>query len=231
MFIACLLSLATFGQAPKEVTAVGFLNNTLTNGTHKFTILEKDIPADLRKIALRYRQAVSDSMQWFHEYSQLYADQSPLPYHKNFGISEAEYDRMNNEFPRLKMKTKDVKTLEVNKTDGYIGFKGDGVFTIFDAVVIDVNNDKMLIDEQAVPYSGEVSEDESSGFGAWKGYKWRAESGSMDDVKAFKDTDYSLIEISVGKTLQSNKTVIVYKTIYVEGGEPRINGSVTGYLD
>jgi len=225
------MSLGAVAQDTKEAVAINYIDGLLTQGIHKLEILEKNISPDLKQIVLRYRKAISDSMDWYQRYSQENKDQNPLPYHINFGISQAEYDRMNKEFPIQKMKVKSSRAITINKTDEKLNFKGDGDFTIFNTVVVDTKNKTILVDDQLIPYVGEFAEGESSGFGPWKGYRWKLETGSMDDIKAFKQTDYNLIDITIGKTLETNKIVVQYKTISVEGGTPRINGSLTGYLN
>lgn len=226
-----LVSAQAIAQDVKEAVAIDYINGLLSQGNHKLEILEKDISPDLKQIVLRYRKAVSDSMEWYQNYSQENKNQNPLPYHVNFGISQAEYERMNREFPLQKMKIKSSRTLTVNKAEDKINFKGDGDFTIFNTVAIDTKNKTMIVDDQLIPYAGEFTEGETSGFGSWKGYRWKLESGNMDDIKAFKQTDYNLIDITIGKTLETNKIVVQYKTISVESGTPRINGSLTGYLN
>lgn len=230
LFLLSLLPLAGFAQS-KENIAINYVNSLLPTGNHKLEILEKDIPKDLMEIILRYRKAIDDSIDWYNAYSQEHKSETPLPYNQNFGISSAEYERMNSEFSSLKMKVKTSRQLVISRKDSVIDFKGDGTFTIFNTVSIDIKKDKVFVDDQDIPYAGEVSDNGITGMEPWKGYKWKLETGNMADIKAFKQADYSLIDISIGKTLTTNETVIQYKMIYVDAGEPRINGSVIGYLN
>lgn len=227
----CLLLVTTYAQTPGNELAIKYLDTLLVAGNHKVEVLGKDIPDHLRQLAYKYRQSINDNMSWYKKYSQEHASEEPLPYHKNFGISNEEYDEMNSEFASVDMKVKSVKSLKIDKTGDRIQFDGDDNFTIFDAVVIDLKNNTVLIDEEQIPFAGEIHATESEGGITWSGYKWMLEEGSMDAVKAFKPVDYTMIELRIGKTTQTNKIVILYKTIYVEEGNPVLNGSLTAYIN
>ncbi|MBS1688759.1 MAG: hypothetical protein JSS96_08540, partial [Bacteroidetes bacterium] len=208
LFLILMLSgLTAYCQKADEATAINFATTLLTPGSHKLEILEKNIPADLRQIITTYRKAVQDSLQWYNTYSQQHKNETPLPYHNNFGITEVEYNRMNKEFPLLKMKVKTTKEFVVNNTNDQIALKGDDDFTLLDAITIDTKNKTLVIGGEQIPYTGEVNENEESGVGTWKGYNWKLEVGSMDDVKAFKPVDYTMIDLTLGKTTD-NKAVL-----------------------
>ena len=230
--ILTILLLSTqiaWSQQASEATAVNFAESLFTSGNHKLEILEKNIPADLREIIINYRKAVQDSIEWYNIYSQEHKNEVPLPYHKNFGITEADYNRMNSEFPTLKMKVKTTKEFVVNKANDQIALKGNDNFTLLDAIIFDTKNKSLAIDGQQIPYKGEIDEKDESGIGAWKGYDWKLEIGNMADVKAFKPVDYTMIDLAIGKTMD-NKIIVRYQTIYVDAGDPKINGSFTGYI-
>lgn len=231
-FLFTILLLGTqiaWGQQTSEATAVNFVETLFTPGNHKLEILEKNIPADLREIIMNYRKAVQDSIQWYNAYSQEHKNESPLPYHKNFGITEAAYNRMNSEFPTLTMKVKTTKEFVVNKANDQIALKGSDNFTLLDEVTFDTKNKLLVIGGQQIPYKGEISDKGESGVGAWKGYDWKLEVGNMEDVKAFKPVDYTMIDLAIGKTID-DKIIVRYQTIYVDAGDPKINGSFTGFV-
>jgi len=217
-------------QKANETVAINYVDSLFSPGEHKLEILEKNIPADLKEIIVNYRKAIADSLQWYDVYSQQHKNEVPLPYHANFGITKADYDRMNTEFPAVKMKVKTVKGITVNKLNGQLALKGKGDFTILDEIIFDVANKSLIIGDQHIPYTGEINESEGSGIGAWNGYDWKLEVGSMADVKAFKSVDYTMIDLSIGKPQTENKIALQYKTIYVIDGDPKINGSLTAFL-
>jgi len=229
LIILLLSTYNAYSQKGDEPSAISFAETLLTPGSHKLEILEKSIPGDLKEIIMSYRKAVQDSLQWYNAYSQQHKNEVPLPYHSNFGITEADYNRMNKEFPSLKMKVKTTKEFVINKANNQIELKGNDGFTLLDAIIFDVKNKSLLIDGKQIPYIGEVSEKDESGIGAWKGYDWKLEVGNMEDVKAFKSVDYTMIDLSLGKTTD-DKIIVKYKTIYVDAGAPKINGSFTGYI-
>ncbi len=226
-----LLLVNSYSQTPDSTFAIKYLDEMLSAGPHKVELLEKDVSDDLRNIILKYRESISGNMDWYSKYSQEHAGKDPLPYHKNFGITSQEYDNMNIEFASSRMKVKAVKSLNVNKTGEKIEFSGDNNFTIFDAVVVDLENNVLIVDERRIPYSGKVNENGLAGEHVWSGHRWLLEVGSMEDVKAFKPVDYTMIDLSIGRTATSDKVIVIFKAIYVEEGKPVLNGSVTAYLN
>lgn len=221
--------LPVFSQKVTEKEAITYVKQLITNGKHSYEVLEKEIPADLREILVRYRNSLAENRDWYAKYQKDHGDQTPLPYDEKFGVTSDEYVRINRDLPNLKTKTKSIENIIVTNTSDSIKFAGDGPFTIFDAVAFDVKKSILYIDWQQIPYSGEVSETaQSSLAGEWKGHMWRLETGTMQNAVDTRG-DYGLFEISFGKTTDG-KTVMRFKAISIEEGATMVNATVSGYL-
>jgi hypothetical protein len=224
-----LMSAPAFCQKADEKDAIAYVKQLITSGRHSFEVLEKDIPADLREILVRYRTNLGSNREWYVAYEKEHANEKPIPYHAKFGITEAEYARINNDIPTLKTKTKSIEALSVSHARDSIRFEGEGNFTIFDAVIFDLKNNDLHVDWQLIPYVGEITETlKTSLAGDWKGHQWKLEVG---DLQKAIDTrgDYSFLELSFGKTTDG-KTVLRFKAISVEEGAMIVNATVSGFL-
>lgn len=222
-----LFSSYTFGQTAKEKAAMNFVEKALPVGEHKFEALTKDVPEDLLEVIEVYKGNVSSHLEWYNEYLEKNKFKKPLPYHKNFGISEANYNRINNEYPNLPMKVRGVANLKINQSGDSLTFKGEGTFTMLDGLVIDTKKAVMTINEQPIPFIGEVTT--LDGIGAVQGYKWKfVHNSELDALK--NRQDYSLLEMNIAKA-ENGKTTIIFSNVYIEAGIPMINGTITGYIE
>ena len=98
---------------------------------------------------------------------------------------------------------------------------------MLDGLVIDTKKAVMTINEQPIPFIGEVTT--LDGIGAVQGYKWKFVHNS--EVDALKNRqDYSLLEMNIAKA-ENGKTTIIFSNVYIEGGIPMINGAITGYIE
>lgn len=215
-------------QVIYEDEAIAEISNWLPAGQYDFQVLEKDVPADLREIIKKYQKSISDNRVWFQSYKELHATAAVLPYHKNFGISATEYDRFNKEYPKLKTKVKTTKALTLENNGDKISFKGADGFTFFDGITFDKKMNKMLVDTLVSKYKGQISEGDSSSFGAFSGYKWQYEKGNYDAVKALKSPDYITIELTISKT--NNKMLMILKVLSIENLITKINSTISGYI-
>lgn len=215
-------------QVVYEDEAITEISNWLPAGQYDFQVLEKDVPADLKEIIKKYQQSLTNNRVWFQSYKEQHPTATILPYHKNFGISAAEYERFNKEYPKLKTKVKTTKTLTLENNGDKITFKGSDGFNFFDGIGFDKKKSKMLVDTLVSKYKGQISEGDSSSFGAYSGYKWQYEKGNYEAVKALKSPDYITIELTISKT--NNKMLMILKVLSIENLITKINSTVSGYI-
>ncbi len=231
--LSFLLLQTTQSQAQYMVYEDEAVNNVYSwysSGDYRFQALGKDVPSDLRSIISKYRTAITKEKVWYDKYKEEHKDVSPLPYDKKFGITEQEYDRLNNEYPQLQTKVISEKKVTVTKSDGLIRFKGEDDFKFLDIVLVNKNINKVLIDSMmATKFIGQVYED-SSEFGSYSGYKWEYKRGNMNAVKALRSSNYYSVEVTMAKTVPDNKTLIIVKVLLIERMVTRFRNTIWGYL-
>lgn len=213
-----------------EDEAVNNVYSWYTDGNYEFQVLGKNVPQDLKDIITKYRKAVTKGKVWFDKYKEDNKGVSPLPYDKKFGITEQEYDRLNNEYPNLPASVVSEKDIIVTKNNGYIRFKGDGDFKFLDLIYIDKNAGRLLIDSMSTTkFEGQVYED-SSALGSYSGYKWKYERGDLKAVKALQSSNYYSVEVIMAKTVPDNKTLVIVKVLLIERMVTRFRNEISGYL-
>ena len=214
-----------------EDEAVNNVFDWFSAGDHQFQVLGKDVPPDLANIAMRYRKAVTKEKIWFAKYKEDNKDVSPLPYHPKFGITDKEYDRLNNEYPNLGTKVTDTKKVTVIIEGNTIRFKGEPGFAFLDLIEINKDLNKVLIDSMTnTQFIGQVYED-SAAIGNYSGYKWKYERGNLGAVKELRSSNYYSVEVTLAKSVPDNKTLIIIKVLLIERMVTRFDNTISGYLE
>ncbi len=231
--IPVLLFISIISQAQTgkdEKAAMKFADKVLTTGMHHFSVLDIDASDDYKALLLRFQKAVSENKDWFINYTKEHAKEKSLPYDKRLGLSESEYQQMTKLIlDKQKFKVVKKVELEIIKRDGMIQFKGEYPFVFFDKIVFNLNSPKLFIGEQTIPYYMSIDSKTNSSIGEWKGYGWKWEEGSAEN--AFdQHLNYSLVQISVGKTLDG-KILLGTKFIYIEAGQQKVSSDILGFLE
>jgi|GEM_PF-1171860 len=216
-------------QVIYEDDAIAEIGKWLPAGQYDFQVLEKDVSPALKEIIKKYQKSLSDNPVWYQSYKEQHPTLAILPYHKNFGITQAEYQRFNTEYPKLKTRVRTAKAVSIDNTDQKIAFKGADDFKFLDGVVFDKKKNKMLVDTLITKYQGNVTESDTATLGAYNGYKWKYEKGNYDAVKALKSPDYTCVELTVSKT-PANKTLFILKVMTIENLITKINSTISGYM-
>jgi len=214
-------------SAVANSTAMDFAEKLITPGEHKFEALTLDVPEDLAAITETYKNVIGQQREWFEEYRKKNKDKKVLPYHKNFQITKAEYDRMVTEYPKLKMKVRGVADLVITKNDSLLSFKGKGTFIMLDGLVLNTKSNEVIINEQVIPLKGESTE--IDGIGKVKGYTWKFEYSTAEHALK-ESSDYSMLQLDICTKEDDGSTVLAFGNTYIELGIVMINGSIKGYL-
>ncbi len=185
---------------PAEDNFAEFLNKRLTEGTHTATITKVGFPNDeeqdrFNELIGILTTSITDDKEYFVEYSAKYPNQ-PLPYTKELGLTEKEYQ----EFLALRDKQKLVKVddmkIKVSSTEQGLEIISDHS-SIFGEMMIDFTNKEMTVDSVKVPYDRILEASSSqAATGRWSGYIWKSDSPDVLD------------EVAIGQMEETGKTII-----------------------
>ncbi|MBS1773608.1 MAG: hypothetical protein JST82_12175 [Bacteroidetes bacterium] len=217
----------------KSVSAINVVEVILETGKYNFQILDVDVPKDIEDITRRFAIAVNSNSKWFAEYTVRHKNETPLPYDERLGITKEEYDKLSKKFTVEKdTKFKVVKTefFEIIQKDNKIRFNGNGVLSTWNDVNIDLRNKSVLFMGIELPYNRETQTKENDPL-YWHGYTWRRETGDAESMLKYHNSDYTLLEISVGTLNANKKPFLNFKKMVFENGQPKVKYQYFGYLD
>jgi hypothetical protein len=192
--LACILLLGcSEGKPAKDRFA---LSDVIPTGKTVVEILELRFSERVEELAKRWSSTVATNQDWWMDYVKKHADERPLPYHTNLGISESEYA----EYLDGAKKTRHLRKV----SDAYLVFKRKG-----DLLKIEIGDPTSPVEKWSLNVSnGELltptgnagkpewrmSADATLAIGAYAGYDWQWEKGdaAMSNVKVVSLSVYRL---------------------------------------
>ena len=179
-------------------SAIHFADSIFHHPTILYQLVEPDLPADIQSIVIRFNNAIVANSQWFQDYRADYAGK-PLPYNQRFGISAAEYQRLQtlqNTPPQLV--PADTQQVTVARDAGFIQFHTSGDVRLLDFLLIDPKNNILVFGGDTVPFLGHTVTTASNPYGEWEGYTWRLEKADAASTIATSLVTARVIEINMG---------------------------------
>lgn len=212
-----------------EDQAIGYVVDWLPAGKYRFEILRRDVPPSLAEICRTYEDAIRKNDAWHQRYIYKYRNEDEIPYHENFVITEAEYKKMLEEYPKCKMITSLTKPLNISYENEKLKFQGVGNFKLLDIIELNNKDYNVMIDTMDTDFVGVVHED-STVYGSYSGYNWEFEKGDREAVKELKKSDYSNVKLSFVRTIPDGKNLMFLEVFIVENLKTIVNSKVSGYL-
>jgi hypothetical protein len=169
-------------------------------------------------------EAIQKNAEWFAEYRK--NNSLPLPYHKNLGLTPAEY----NEFLRLSsankpiLKRTSVLSLDIMHKKTEIQFRGVGQLQFFDDVIIHFKDRSITLDEKKLKYLTEESAPDTNNIfrSPWKGYTWQylsPDNALQIPKDEYQKKNVTIYKVTIGKLEKGNRTFIITKGIEYDKGE------------
>lgn len=148
-------------------------------GVHPARELQVAAPAEDAALAQRIAAAVQRNSAWFQAYVAEHSKRGgALPYHPNFGVSDAEYARMLSMARRMILQ-------EVSRVDLSVGTSGDGSLTLsstggaarLNGIAIHPEKDVVETPFGRLTHRVAINQDDAnSPTGRWKGVQWSNEA-------------------------------------------------------
>ena len=185
-------------------------------GTIDVQVLAIGIPDGPAQIAERVQKAIQERPEWFQEYSRQYiAKGEPLPYHRNFGVSEAEYEQYLKVPEQIQLVPDFKATIQVDADPE----NGDRILLNGGAQLADLHD--VTIDYLHMAVQTPLGECLDGTFGtgpAWRNlgpyeaWRWSAETGdALGERATFKTMSMALVRLLERKV----------GLMYYQGGEMR----------
>jgi hypothetical protein len=187
-------ALAENAPPPPSTAANLKIVESIPAGTSKAYLMRLAFDKGAEEISARFNKAVEASPAWFQDYLERNANIKPLPYHKNFGVSEEEYAKMLKMFESKRLeKVKELEVL-VSKTGGRVLISCPELGRAFPGLELDENDGSLKCAFYGDPpiKAEKASGGKDSPFGAWEGLRW-----SRTEANA-KDGDYKSLSLHLG---------------------------------
>jgi hypothetical protein len=212
--------------------AFHFTDSVFDRPEFTYDIAEPDIPKDMQSILIRFNDAVTADKQWFIDYRNKYAaGGQPLPYNERFGITRAEYQRvqrMEKVPPHLVSVSRQKVT--VSRENNNIRFKGSDETRILDYLEIDLQQQKIIFAGDTLHFAGTMNASQLLPFSLTQGYRWRMEIADLKNTLQTNKVTARVVEVTLGLPLDSGKTFLRIKYQDMQAGETRADMDLIGYV-
>ncbi len=205
----------------------------LKSGHHVYDLMN-GIKADpkLNKFSRKMKAAIEKNRDWYIDHVYNSPKGESLPYHKNLGLSEADY----SEFLKLAKDVTAISTARVN-TSSFALKDHDSLQTVMRVHFI-IHTLKLqftvrfadsvaFYNDLKLKYTGEAGVDnESNGLRSkWKGYRFEYENPSETNSDDFKNEkfNYHSIKITIAILEKGNKTLITIRERKIVDGNETID--------
>ncbi len=212
--------------------AFSFLDSVFNRPECAFLTAEPDIPADLQSVLIRFNNAISANRQWFLQFKEANGGQGPLPYDEHFGITRAEYARVQHleQFPP-RMIVLDSQRVALHRQQDHIQLEGDSSARILNYLEIYTKARKIIFAGDTLNFVGEMDAPPSSPFGQWHGFVWRLERTDVQATLQSNQITARVIEVDAGLPARSDGRVFLrIKYQDVQQGVDRADMDLTGYI-
>ncbi|WP_288807813.1 MULTISPECIES: hypothetical protein [unclassified Sphingobacterium] len=236
LLAALVLSIDVFAQKQPSVdsnaVAVQFVDRLLSEGDYTAAVL--GIPRqDASQVAIveKMKLAIKDNEQWFLNVMKELEPGQPMPYHKNLGISEAEYAAFMQFSQSIKIDKIGAIALKIIRRHSSIHFEPKDFGDYLKYLTIDLKDHRIMVDSIDLPYKGQITMDAQRTTlvaGPWKGYSWRLEEFRKDGqlivdpnkvVPAeIRKLDVKAIELIIGKLDHSDQCFLYLKSNIINKG-------------
>lgn len=214
ILLILLWSCAATGQETQEAEAVrdsltvwlqpgdytAFLMNGTTSGAR----------AD--ELSKKMNNALQENQEWYMNFVKKIPDSEVMPYHKNLGLTEAEYDELLELMDDIQPAATSEGTIEVTSSGGKLAFAASGQLQALNIIEFDKASNSFYFygeGESSPPLrlheSIDVSTGKSGPYSKWHGYEWRYAEGmptdeELEKLKDFSDLSFSEYTVTVGKS-------------------------------
>lgn len=231
-----IFSVNVFAQKQSGVDsnaiALQFVDRLLPEGNYTAVVLGIPQP-DSSQLAIveKMKLAIKDNEDWFLKMMKELKSGEPMPYHKNLGISKAEYADFMQFSQSVKMDKIGVIPLKIIRSNGSIYFEPEGFADYLKYLAFNLKDQTVMVDSLRLPYKAQITKDAKTTTllaGPWKGYSWQLEDFRKDgqfvadpdkvDPTQIRELDVKSIKVAIGKLDQNNQCFLYLNSNIVNKG-------------
>jgi hypothetical protein len=191
------------------------LARALPVGTLTVDIMELAASPRVDELTKKLQLAVAENQEWWQEYLQEHAEERPLPYHPNMGLSEAEYEEFLAQADELSVAKTGEATLQVRASvEGLLVLDGGEELPELTGLTFDLERN-VLETPYGTTTDYETLHPRKSALGSWDGVQWSLEDAESTDIATMTAT---VAKLALGTLKESGRQVLYYDVKRVEDG-------------
>lgn len=221
-----------FSQQTKKPELTGNIvkdvNNLLPRGNITADIMI-GIKQSKRQAELmeKFKAGITKNHKWFVDYTYKYEKVKPVPYHSNFGLTEDEYNEMQEGFKAMEIKSSGRAVATIIKNNNIISFKAAGRLEILEAIMFDLKKNIVIMGDNILKFTTKSNiTDEDNGLKSkWKGYNWEFSEPKNLGPKGFKDLknlNFKFFKLTIGRLEKNGKTLLHFQGRQFINGKPEV---------
>ncbi|BDS12774.1 hypothetical protein [Aureispira anguillae] len=179
----------------------------------------------LQELQAKLMKAVELNREWFIEQQKIMQETgSPVEYHPNLGLTESEYNELN-EFTKsgtgMEVQISETEDVEFIYIGDELTFKSKNKLDLLNLLKIDVKEKKAWLDGFELNDFTEINVDnDKNGLRTkWKGYKWSYTTSNEVDLKELGEANVSSYSFTLGQLEIDNSTYMEIKAKEIVNGE------------
>jgi len=219
------LSLLGFGQSKFDSNPFSFADTVLKSGVYKVDLMAIDYPVVTKVLMTKMADAISKDTTWFISYmNEHLSDSGQLKYHERLGLTESEYNEMQNGISEGKKYVKvGEETLTIFNNDTTIGFIGSGDIETISKLVINKKSKLVRYGNTVIPYKNEIHADDRTVLKAWDGHQFRFEEMSTTDLTKIMELKSKSYRLLIGRTQKTKRNYLNLEAKEIDNGEKPVN--------
>lgn len=209
------------------------INRLLPTGEVMVDIMDS-INQNLRQQELmqKFQTAVQQNYDWFVDYMKTVPAGQPMPYHKNLGLTESEYDEMQSHLNDIELSSSGKEKIIIQKDNNVIEFKANGKLQLLNYLKIDLNKNIVIFLNNQLPFTdtANITTETNALKSKWKGYNWRMEEPTdldFENIKNLQTVDIKQYKFTLGQLEKNNKTWLYLKGREFNNGEYQVNFEIS----
>ena len=156
----------------------------LRPGRHTAVPFTLSIPAQLGEVQARLTRAAAIHQTWLQQYlDDLHLPPgTPLPYHPNLGVTEAEYRSLQHAYEHPTVVENERRDIDVRVEDGALRFSAQGPLAPLELLVVEASG-RVRYGESSVVERPVRVEGQQAKFGPWTGFSWQSDESDRTRKK------------------------------------------------
>ena len=212
-----------FSQVKFDKDPFSFADTILKSGTYKVDLMAIDYPFETKVLMAKMAEAIAKDTAWFINYLNDNMNASgKLKYDPKLGLTQAEYDSMQNGMSEGKQYVKTGEAIMTVVNNGSsIQFKGTGDITAISKLVIDMKNKTVTYGNVSIPYKNEIHADDWTVVKAWDGHQFRFEEMNTTDLTKIMELKSRSYRFLIGKIQKTKRNYFNLEAKEIDNGEKK----------